>query len=80
VRGLRVCRGHGIGFRLVEAVVYAARGRFAVLRVRTGKLGAASLYERLGIVRIAYGPDCTQLPWLGLDVYVAVQRTRHDVR
>jgi ribosomal protein S18 acetylase RimI-like enzyme len=80
VRGLRVCRGHGIGFRSVEAVVHAARCRFAALRVRTGNLEAASLYERLGFVRVADAPDCTNLLRLGSDVEVAVQRTRHDVR
>ena len=78
--GLRACRNYGIGFRSVEAVVHAARCRFVALRVRSGNLEAGSLYERLGFVRFANAPDCTNLLWLGSDAKRAARQTRHDVR
>ena len=53
MRGLRVCRGHGIGFRLVDAVVYAARGRFRSQRLRIENPEPARSYERLGVRAIS---------------------------
>ena len=41
-------RRQGIGRKLVEEVIAAARGRFRVLRLRTDNADAARLYERLG--------------------------------
>ena len=39
----------GVGRRLVEAVVAAAKGRFVLLRLRTENGEAAEFYEELGI-------------------------------
>ena len=44
-------RGRGIAGALVAALLAHARGRFAVLRLRTGNEVAARLYERAGFVR-----------------------------
>jgi GNAT superfamily N-acetyltransferase len=56
-------RGLGIGSRLVDAVVRAARGRFLSLRLRTESPAAAAFYERLGFRRVEL-PDCTHvLEW-----------------
>jgi GNAT superfamily N-acetyltransferase len=49
----------GVGRRLMEAVVAAARGRFASLRLRTESPEAAEFYERLGFHRRDGMPDCT---------------------
>jgi GNAT superfamily N-acetyltransferase len=58
---LRAYRRHGIGRRLVEAVVRAADGWFRFLRLRTGSPDAAGFYERLGFQPIADVPDCTHV-------------------
>jgi GNAT superfamily N-acetyltransferase len=50
----------GIGGRLVEAVVRAARGRFISLRLRTESPAATAFYERLGFRRVEL-PDCTHV-------------------
>jgi GNAT superfamily N-acetyltransferase len=56
-------RGLGIGSRLVDAVVRAARGRFLSLRMRTESPAAAAFYERLRFRRVEL-PDCTHvLEW-----------------
>jgi GNAT superfamily N-acetyltransferase len=52
-------RRHGIGRRLVEAVVEAARGRFTVLRLRTESALAAAFYEKLGFCQQVGVPACT---------------------
>jgi GNAT superfamily N-acetyltransferase len=51
----------GVGRRLVEAVVAAAQGRFALLRLRTDSAEAATFYERLGFQRQIGAADCTYL-------------------
>lgn len=51
-------RGRGVGRGLVQAVVTAAAGRFARLRVRTDDPRAGRLYERLGFRPVA-DPACT---------------------
>ena len=56
---LRVYRRHGVGRRLAEEAVHAARGRFRSLRVRTESAGAGRLYERLGFVPAVGVPACT---------------------
>ncbi len=56
---LAALRRFGIGRRLVEAVLAAARGRFAALRLRTDNPEAAAFYERLGFQRRVGVPDCT---------------------
>jgi ribosomal protein S18 acetylase RimI-like enzyme len=68
VRHLYVLRAHrrlGIGQRLVEAVVDAARGRFERLRLSTQNPAAAGLYERLGFRATAGVAHCTHLLPLG---------------
>jgi len=52
-------RRHGIGRRLVEEVIAAARGSFDRLRLRTANPEAARLYEALGFAPCAGEADCT---------------------
>ncbi len=64
VRHLYVLLAHrhrGIGERLVTAIVTAARGRFARLRLRTQNPEAARLYERLGFRPSVDRGDCTHV-------------------
>ena len=64
VRHLYVLVAHrrlGVGRRLVEAVVAAARDGFATLRLRTGNPEAARLYEGLGFRRRLDVPECTHV-------------------
>jgi GNAT superfamily N-acetyltransferase len=63
----RAFRGHGVGCRLVQAVVGAARGRFQSLRVRTENTEAGRLYERLGFAAVTGVPDCTHVLDLSTD-------------
>jgi GNAT superfamily N-acetyltransferase len=58
---LAAYRRSGVGRDLVTAVVQAARGRFARLRLRTSNPDAARLYERLGFQPTADVPDCTHV-------------------
>lgn len=51
----------GVGRRLVEAVVAAAKGRFVLLRLRTENGKAAEFYEELGFHRSSEMPDCTHV-------------------
>ena len=51
----------GVGRRLVGAVVAAARGPFATLRLNTPNPAAARLYEALGFGRDAGDVRCTHL-------------------
>jgi GNAT superfamily N-acetyltransferase len=55
------CRRFGIGQRLVEQVLGAARGRFNRLRLSTQNPAAAQLYERLGFERRLGAADHTHL-------------------
>jgi GNAT superfamily N-acetyltransferase len=48
----------GVGRRLVQAVVAAARGNFAVLRLRAEGPEAAAFFARLGLRRVG-AADCT---------------------
>src|SRR5262245_15429634 len=64
VRHLYVRVSHrrlGVGGRLVEAIVDAARGRFDRLRLRTSNPEAARLYERLGFHRRDDVLHCTHV-------------------
>jgi GNAT superfamily N-acetyltransferase len=63
----RTSRGHGIGRRLVQAVIQAARGRFRLLRVRTENPVADRLFERIGFAGVVGVPDCTHVLVLGTD-------------
>lgn len=54
-------RRHGVGRRLVGAVVAAARGPFATLRLSTTNPHAARLYETLGFSRRAGDTHCTHV-------------------
>jgi GNAT superfamily N-acetyltransferase len=56
---LAECRRLGVGRRLVQAVIEAARGRFGLLRLRTENPQAAAFYERLGFRRLAGVPEST---------------------
>lgn len=51
-------RGHGVGRKLVEAVLEAARPHFRLLSLRTDNPGAARFYERLGFDPYP-GLECT---------------------
>jgi GNAT superfamily N-acetyltransferase len=53
-------RGGGVGRRLVETVVEAARDRFDALRLRTHNPAAARLYEALGFRPVDVA-DCTHV-------------------
>jgi GNAT superfamily N-acetyltransferase len=68
---LRDFRRRGIGRRLVEAVVAAARRRFSSLRLRTENPEAAVYYERLGFQQRVGMPDCTH----ALDLEINAQRS-----
>ena len=64
MRHLYVLTAHrrlGVGGKLVGAVVAAARGRFATLRLSTANPEAARLYESLGFRRHAGDAHCTHL-------------------
>ena len=64
VRHLYVLSGFrrlGVGRRLVEAVVAAAKGWFVLLRLRTESDEAAEFYEALGFQRRSDMPDCTHV-------------------
>jgi GNAT superfamily N-acetyltransferase len=54
-------RRRGVGRRLVDAVITAARGRFRLLRLRTDGEEAAAFYERLGFRRVVGAPACTHV-------------------
>lgn len=54
-------RRHGVGERLVAAIVAAARGPFHTLRLRTTNPAAARLYERLGFRATGDVADCTHV-------------------
>jgi GNAT superfamily N-acetyltransferase len=54
-------RRSGIGRRLVEAVITAARGVFTSLRLRTETAEAARLYTDLGFQECAGVPECTHV-------------------
>jgi GNAT superfamily N-acetyltransferase len=58
---LSAFRRQGVGRRLVQAVVAAARGRFRLLRLRTEDGAAASFYEALGFRACTAAPDCTHV-------------------
>jgi uridine kinase len=61
---LRAARRLGVGRALVAAVIDAARGAFDELRLRTGNLAAAALYEAMGFRRTDTA-DCTHVMELG---------------
>jgi GNAT superfamily N-acetyltransferase len=68
VRHLYVLAAHrrrGVGRRLVGAVVAAARGPFATLRLSTSDPAAARLYEALGFHRREGDTHCTHRLDLG---------------
>jgi GNAT superfamily N-acetyltransferase len=54
-------RRRGVGRRLVQAAVAAARGHFRLLRLRTPDDGAAQFYEALGFAACPGVPDCTHV-------------------
>jgi GNAT superfamily N-acetyltransferase len=54
-------RRHGVGRQLVGAVVAAARGSFATLRLSAANPQAARLYETLGFRRRAGDARCTHV-------------------
>ena len=58
---LAACRGRGIGRRLVERAVAAARGHFDRLRLRGEEAGPARLYESIGFRPCAGIPNCTHI-------------------
>jgi GNAT superfamily N-acetyltransferase len=80
VRHLYVLVAHrrrGIGQQLTGAVIDAARGRFARLRLGTQNAAAARLYERLGFRPTAGVADCTHvLPLGGIDMVAAMTLDR----
>jgi GNAT superfamily N-acetyltransferase len=55
----------GIGRRLVEDIIAAARGPFGRLRLRTNNPSAARLYERVGFRRSPELADATHVMELG---------------
>ena len=60
-------RGQGIGSRLVEAVVAAARGNFDRLRLRTDNPQAAAFYAHFGFQPTLGDPNCTHVLDLTVD-------------
>jgi GNAT superfamily N-acetyltransferase len=54
-------RGRGIGRRLVERAITAARGHFRGLRLRGEEAGPARLYESLGFRPCTGIPNCTHI-------------------
>jgi GNAT superfamily N-acetyltransferase len=54
-------RRRGVGRRLVEAAISAARGRFELLRLRAEEPSPARLYESLGFRPRSGVPDCTHI-------------------
>lgn len=59
------CRGRGIGRRLVEHAISAARRHFDRLRLRGEEAGPARLYESLGFRACSGVPNCTHILELG---------------
>jgi GNAT superfamily N-acetyltransferase len=62
---LAECRRRGIGRRLVERAIAAARGHFRRLRLRGEEVGPARLYESLGFRSCTEVPNCTHILDLG---------------
>jgi GNAT superfamily N-acetyltransferase len=62
---LSALRRRGVGRRLVQAVLAAARGVFTSLRLRTETEAAARLYTALGFRACVGIPDCTHEMELG---------------
>ena len=62
---LAECRGRGIGRRLVEHAIAAARGNFDRLQLRGEEAGPARLYESLGFRACSGIPNCTHFMELG---------------
>jgi GNAT superfamily N-acetyltransferase len=58
---LTAYRRHGVGRQLLGAVIAAAHGRFATLRLSTVNPEAARLYEALGFRRHAGDARCTHV-------------------
>jgi GNAT superfamily N-acetyltransferase len=58
---LAECRRRGLGRRLLQAVVAAARGHFRLLRLRTENEAAGRFYESLGFRACAGVADCTHV-------------------
>ena len=58
---LTAYRRHGVGRQLLGAVIAAAHGRFAALRLSTVNPEAARLYEALGFRRHAGDARCTHV-------------------
>jgi GNAT superfamily N-acetyltransferase len=58
---LTAYRRHGVGRQLVAAVIAAAHGSFATLRLGTANPEAARLYEVLGFRRHAGDARCTHV-------------------
>jgi GNAT superfamily N-acetyltransferase len=58
---LSAFRGRGIGRRLVEEVIMAARGTFRSLRLRTETAEASRLFSALGFQECAGLPACTHI-------------------
>ena len=58
---LAALRRQGVGRRLVQAVVAAARGHFRLLRLRTASATAARFYEALGFRACREDADSTHV-------------------
>lgn len=58
---LTAYRRHGVGRQLLGAVIAAAHGRFAALRLSTVNPEAARLYEALGFRRQTADAHCTHV-------------------
>jgi GNAT superfamily N-acetyltransferase len=63
-------RGRGIGRRLVETAISAAKGRFDRLRLRAEEPGPARLYESLGFLACSGIADCTHILDLAGDTLI----------
>jgi GNAT superfamily N-acetyltransferase len=57
----RTSRRHGIGRRLVQTVIQAARSQFRLLRVRTENPVAGWLFEQMGFSGNPGVPHCTHV-------------------